>query len=129
VKTVGVARVALTALLCGLSLATQAQGDFQKHSVEASIYRGSVVFHNYCVTCHGVNADGEGRAAKLHSPKPANLRISPYNDVYKELIIRGGGKRVGRSEFMPPWGEELTDEQITDAVAYLRSILTVPGTK
>jgi len=124
-KAVGVAHVALAALLSGLALATQAQGGFPlKESVEASIHRGSIVFHNYCVTCHGMNADGQGRAAKLYSPRPANLRISPYSDDYKELIIRQGGKRVARSEFMPPWGEELTDEQIADVVAYLRTILT-----
>jgi len=38
------------------------------------------------VTCHGVNADGKGRAAKLYDPKPANLHVSPYNDTYKEMI-------------------------------------------
>lgn len=129
-KAVGVARVALAAQLFGLAIATEAQSGFPlKDSVETSIYRGSIVFPNYCVTCHGVNADGKGRAAKLHSPRPANLRISPYTDDYKELIIRGGGKRVARSEFMPPWGEELTDEQIADVIAYLRWIVTTPETK
>jgi mono/diheme cytochrome c family protein len=98
------------------------QGYPPKDSGEASVYRGSIVFQNYCVTCHGVNADGKGRAAKLYDPKPANLRVSPYNDQYKELIIRGGGERVGRSKFMPPWGQELTDEQIGDVVSFLRSI-------
>ena len=71
------------------------------------------------------NADGKGRAAKLYDPKPANLHVSPYNDTYKEMIIRCGGQRIARSEFMPPWGEELTDEQIRDVIAYLKSILTV----
>ena len=28
------------------------------------------------------------------------------------LIVQKGGKALARSEFMPPWGEELTDEQI-----------------
>jgi mono/diheme cytochrome c family protein len=127
-NAVAVARVALAALLLGLTLATEAQGDFTlKDSIEASVYRGSIVFHNYCVTCHGVNADGKGRAATLHTPRPANLRISPYSDAYKELIIRGGGTRVARSEFMPPWGEELTDQQIADVVVFLRWILAAPG--
>ena len=38
------------------------------------------------------------------------------------LIVRGGGKSMGRSEYMPPWGEELTDEQIDDVTTYLQSI-------
>lgn len=93
-----------------------------KDTPEASILRGDIVFHNYCALCHGMNADGQGRAARIYNPKPANLRKSVMNDAYKELIIRKGGKAVGRSTFMPPWGEELTDEQITDVVRYLRSI-------
>ena len=29
---------------------------------------------------------------------------------------------MGRSSFMPPWGQELTDEQIQDVVFYLSVI-------
>jgi mono/diheme cytochrome c family protein len=97
-----------------------------KNTAEASIYRGSIVFHHYCQLCHGVKADGNGRAARLYNPRPANLVMSDKNDAYKNLIIRQGGKLLGRSEFMPPWGNELTDEQITDVVAFLGSI-RAPG--
>jgi len=94
-----------------------------RDSPEASIYRGDLVFHNYCQLCHGPNADGMGRAAKMYNPKPANLRKSTYNSEYKESIVRKGGKAMGRSEFMPPWGEELTDEQVRDVVHYIDSIV------
>lgn len=89
---------------------------------DAQTFRGSLVFFNYCVTCHGPNADGNGRAAKLYNPRPANLRASDKNLAYMRLIVRRGGKAMGRSEYMPPWGEELTDEQIDDVTAYLQSI-------
>jgi mono/diheme cytochrome c family protein len=89
---------------------------------DAAHFRGSLVFVNYCVTCHGPNADGKGRAAKLYDPKPANLRESDKNTAYMKLIVSRGGKAVARSEYMPPWGEELTEEQISDVVAYLQSI-------
>jgi mono/diheme cytochrome c family protein len=95
-----------------------------RDGADAARFRGSLVFFNYCVTCHGPNADGQGRAAKLYDPKPANLRVSDKNEQYMKLIIRSGGKAVARSEFMPPWGEELTDEQITDVTSYLQSINT-----
>ena len=93
-----------------------------RDSRDAAIFRGGLVFANYCVTCHGLNADGNGRAARLYNPKPANLRMSDKNDAYFGLIIRMGGEAMGRSQFMPPWGAELTDEQVNDLVAYLRSI-------
>ena len=89
---------------------------------DAIAFRGSLVFLNYCVTCHGINADGNGRAARLYNPKPANLRSSDKNDAYLNLIVRKGGAALGRSEFMPTWEAELTNEQISDLVAYLRSI-------
>ncbi len=93
-----------------------------KDSVDAATFRGGLVYANYCVTCHGINADGNGRAARLYNPKPANLRASDKNDAYFGLIIRKGGATLGRSEFMPTWEAELTSEQISDLVAYLRSI-------
>lgn len=93
-----------------------------RDSVEAATFRGGLVYANYCVTCHGMNADGNGRAARLYNPRPANLRASDKNDAYFALIIRKGGAPLGRSEFMPTWEAELTDEQIRDLVAYLRSI-------
>ena len=93
-----------------------------KDSVDAATFRGGLVFANYCVTCHGINADGNGRAARLYNPKPANLRMSDKNDTYLGLIVRTGGAALARSEFMPSWEAELTNEQISDLVAYLRSI-------
>jgi mono/diheme cytochrome c family protein len=95
-----------------------------RDGADAATFRGSLVFFNYCVTCHGPNADGNGRAARLYNPKPANLRASDKNEQYMKLIIAKGGKAVARSEYMPPWGEELTDEQIGDVTAYLQSINT-----
>jgi mono/diheme cytochrome c family protein len=93
-----------------------------RDSTDAAVFRGGLVYANYCVTCHGFNADGNGRAARLYNPRPANLRMSDKNDAYFGLIIRMGGEAMGRSQFMPPWGAELTDEQMKDLVSYLRSI-------
>jgi mono/diheme cytochrome c family protein len=108
------------------SAATVPQGALlPKDSVDAATFRGGLVFANYCVTCHGINADGNGRAARLYSPRPANLRTSDKNDAYFGLIVRMGGAALGRSEFMPSWEAELTNEQIGDLVAYLRSISTL----
>lgn len=98
-----------------------------RDSTDAAVFRGGLVYANYCVTCHGFNADGNGRAARLYNPKPANLRMSDKNDAYLALIIRMGGEALGRSQFMPPWGAELTEEQMKDLVAYLRAINVRPA--
>ena len=85
--------------------------------------RGEVVYKTNCILCHGVNADGKGRASVLFDPPPANLTLSDKNDEYKKMIITLGGKAMGRSEVMPIWGEQLSEQQIDDVVAYLRTIL------
>ncbi len=93
-----------------------------RDSHDAAVFRGGLVFANYCVTCHGVTGDGNGRAAKLYTPRPANLRVSDKNDDYVKLIVQRGGESLARSPKMPPWGEELTDEQLRDVVVFVRSI-------
>jgi cytochrome c oxidase cbb3-type subunit 3 len=85
--------------------------------------RGEVVFKNNCVLCHGIKGDGKGRASVLYNPPPANLTKSDKNDEYKKMIITLGGQAMGRSEVMPIWGEQLSEQQIDDVVAYLRTIL------
>lgn len=93
-----------------------------RDSLDAAVFRGGLVYANYCVTCHGITADGNGRAARLYDPRPANLRVTDKNDEYIALIVRRGGEALGRSPKMPPWGEELTDEQIGDLVNFVRSV-------
>jgi len=121
-------RCALAAALLSVALAFAEESMrtdgalLPRDSNDAAIFRGGLVYANYCVTCHGINADGNGRAARLHNPRPANLRASDKNDAYIGLIVRRGGEALGRAPGMPPWGEELTDEQIKDVVAFVRSV-------
>ncbi|HEC19088.1 MAG TPA: c-type cytochrome [Gammaproteobacteria bacterium] len=91
--------------------------------VTDSVRRGEVVFKTNCILCHGIKADGKGRAARLYNPPPADLTKSDKNDDYKTMIITYGGKAMGRSEVMPVWGEQLSTQEIADVVAYLRTIL------
>lgn len=128
------AALAAVALLCMAGAgASQAQAPaaqpgaqtgalLPRDSRDAAVFRGGLVYSSYCVTCHGINADGNGRAARLYTPRPANLRTTDKNDAYVELIVRKGGEAIGRSAKMPPWEEELTNEQVRDVVAFIRSI-------
>ena len=106
--------------LCFLSGTTVTHADDRIKGVDFyQDVRGSIVFKTYCILCHGIKADGTGRAAGNYNPRPANLTTSIATDAYKEAIIRKGGAAMGRSQFMPPWGLELSDEQIKDVVFYL----------
>ena len=114
--------VAAALLLAAPVLADEVALPLPRDTADAAVIRGSIAFRTYCVLCHGTEGKGDGRAAKMYTPRPANLTVSPFNDTYKEMIIRGGGASVGRSAYMPPWGDELTDEQIRDVVAFLREL-------
>jgi mono/diheme cytochrome c family protein len=117
-----VAALVATVCVVGPVVAVAEPGPLPKETQEAAIIRGSIAYRTYCVLCHGAGGKGDGRAAKMYTPRPADLTVSPFNDQYKELIIRGGGAAVARSAFMPPWGQELTDEQIRDLVSYLAEL-------
>jgi mono/diheme cytochrome c family protein len=92
---------------------------FFKDTQQASEIRGRLVFQNYCVLCHGARGQGDGRAAKLHTPRPFDLTSSTAPRYYINDVIRKGGAAMGRGVGMPPWGEQLTDEQINDVLNYL----------
>ena len=94
--------------------------------VTDEVARGRTVFKTNCILCHGTKGDGQGRAARMYDPPPANLTRSDKNDMYKKMIITYGGEAMGRSKFMPMWGEQLTEQEIEDLVAYLRTILVIP---
>jgi cytochrome c oxidase cbb3-type subunit III len=87
-----------------------------------SVRRGEIVFKTNCVLCHGVSGDGKGRAAPLYNPRPADLTRSDKSDMYKERMIRFGGKSMNRSSGMPAWEQRLTSVEIADLIAYLRTI-------
>lgn len=98
-----------------------------KDTLEASQIRGKVVFQNYCILCHGKEGKGDGRAAKLHTPPPYNLTQSVMPREYISQIVRKGGEAMQRGKGMPPWGEQLTDEQINDVLNFLFTIREYKG--
>lgn len=91
--------------------------------VRSPIERGEAVFKANCILCHGVRGDGKGRASILYNPPPADLTRSDKNDMYKEMIITLGGKAMGRSDAMPIWGGQISEQEIKDLVVYLRTLL------
>ena len=92
-----------------------------ERELQKPLVRGGIVFKSYCMLCHGERGDGVARATKLYGNVDLEIGARPVE--YYEKIIREGGLAVNRSEYMPPWQDELSDEQIGDVVAYL-SVVT-----
>ena len=89
---------------------------------DESASRGKVVYDKYCSKCHGKNADGRGKDARKYKPEPTNFHIAQAVRPYMVEITKKGGKAVGRSDDMPSWDGDITDQQIEDVVNYVMSV-------
>lgn len=92
----------------------------------ASQLRGRQVYQHYCQICHGADAQGDGFNAAMLDPPPRNFTDETFwkqaDDKRLQAVIAKGGKAVGKSVLMPAWGGTLDQQQISDVIAYLRSV-------
>jgi mono/diheme cytochrome c family protein len=79
-----------------------------------------------CDKCHGEGGKGDGAtAAKLKmelmdwTDKAAMAKMT---DADLHAVIEKGGKAVGKSPKMPPYGKKLDTKGIDDIVAWIRSL-------
>jgi mono/diheme cytochrome c family protein len=93
---------------------------------------GKKLYASYCAACHGDQGKGDGVAARSLPVKPADHTngavMNQLSDKFLTDIISKGGSAVSKSAFMPAWGNSLNDKQISDIVAYMRS-LAAPANK
>lgn len=87
---------------------------------------GEQLYVANCASCHGAKGDGDGPAAAAMNPKPARHSDAAYmstrtdEQVFK--AIKEGGASVGKSPMMAPYGGALSDAQIHDLVAFIRTL-------
>jgi mono/diheme cytochrome c family protein len=83
-------------------------------------------FNKYCSVCHGQNGNGNGAIAAAFTPRPQNLTDLEYLRAHSRLdiyfAIMGGGNAVGKTQYMPPWGEVLSQQEIWDLVGYIENL-------
>ena len=81
---------------------------------------GAEVFKVNCESCHGPQGHGDGPAGQVLDPKPKNLPelAAQVGDDY--LFWRISTGKPGTS--MAPWTGILTDEQIWQAVTFIRTL-------
>lgn len=85
--------------------------------------RGKKLYLRYCRGCHG--KDGRG-GAHTFMPHVGNLTKKDYieflPDGYLYTVIAEGGEAVGKSSYMPAWGVKLSDREIKDIIAHIRTL-------
>jgi mono/diheme cytochrome c family protein len=133
------ARVAL-ALIAGASLSAEsarAQQQDTKPAAEESGLQdverfeggnaeaGEDLYLQYCRGCHG--EDGRG-AAHTFMPHVGNLAKKDYieflPDGYLFTVSAEGGAAVGKSGYMPAWEAKLSEQDIKDIIAHIRTLPT-----
>ena len=77
---------------------------------------GKAVFMQYCVACHGADGKGNGGLAASFVDDPARLAKS---DAELSKTIKEG--KQGALGMMPPWGDTLSDDQISAVLGYIRA--------
>lgn len=92
--------------------------------------RGAQHYAALCASCHGVNGDANTPIAVALIPSPARHSDGTYmNDLSDEhlfRVIKNGGTAVGKSPLMAAWGGTLTDAQIRDVIAFIRTLADPP---
>ena len=58
----------------------------------------------------------------IKNPPPFNLTLSRADDKYLSDIIHKGGEQMQRSPRMPPFGDDLTEPEITSAILYIKTL-------
>jgi mono/diheme cytochrome c family protein len=89
----------------------------------AGASRAARLYYGFCVPCHGVDGHGSWRAF-LFLLRPGDLsdrvRMRQHSDEYLFDIIKYGGANFGRPG-MPAFGYQLSDEEVEELVAYVRT--------
>jgi mono/diheme cytochrome c family protein len=86
---------------------------------------GESLFGQFCAGCHG--RDGRG-GAHTFMPHVDTLTKKGYidqmPDEYLAFIIGEGGAAGGKSAYMPAWKSKLSEQDIQDLIAHIRSLPT-----
>jgi mono/diheme cytochrome c family protein len=87
-----------------------------------SALRGEEVFFNNCAVCHANETDEVivGPSLKnffngMPAPLADGTRLPQTDDAVRKMIEKG-------TDNMPPLGEDLGDQKITDVIAYLHTL-------
>ncbi|MBI2058227.1 MAG: cytochrome c [Nitrospirae bacterium] len=100
---------------------------------KGNVEEGKKLYAQFCSNCHGAMGKGDGPAAAVLNPKPADhsdaAKMCEITDDILFKVIKDGGASIGKSPVMPAWGPQLKDDQkVQDLVAFVRS-LNVKGCK
>ena len=99
--------IAVAAILCLAGSIVRAQ----------DVANGEKVYKAKCASCHGPDGKGEtaaGKATKVRDICSADAK-KETDAAWTEIIVKGKNK-------MPSYDKKITDAEVKDVVAYMRSL-------
>jgi len=116
--------VVLAAIIVALAPMTSFAGDAEK---------GKARYTANCLSCHGETGKGDGPVGAVFQPPPRDFSVgdfvfdtdedgSPGTDADLKVVISKGAGEFGGNQMMAPWGGILSDEDVDNVVAYVRSL-------
>ena len=102
---------------------------FSDQPVDGDAGRGQVLYTEHCVKCHGADGSGEGEGTGVTTSRDRSFLVMPSSisnegflasapDGMIQRVIAVGRKWSGMPAF---GGAKMTDAEINDVVAYVRS--------
>jgi len=88
--------------------------------------RGKAGYLKSCALCHGETGNGRGKLAPGLDPKPTAFTtpglLAKRTDWEIYVAVRDGGPAVGLAPTMSGWGKIVSDQEIRDMAAFVRSL-------
>ena len=95
---------------------------------EDSVAAGKKIYEKRCISCHGVEGDGDGPAADRFQPKPRSFKKGEFkyrttprgslptdDDLFK--VVTNGLPGTG----MPDWADVLSEKQRRQVIEYIKT--------
>ena len=115
-------------LLSDLVIHPQVRVAVQDKDVKKQIAQGREIFLNYCASCHGIDATGNGPVAPALKKQPSNLtsitkKYGKFPTTKIRATITGEASLpVHGEKQMPVWGGIINEPELANLVKYLESI-------